>query len=1536
MFKDEDLKNHLETSSTVRIKSAVIAEWNMNIPDNIQKIGNYRYRPATPENPNDPNFKYKNIINTFDPNDQGNYYTNATDSDIEIDGGYKDDGSPKIFPTTKEKMTMLYSLEECFGRFRPRSGINKLMYFEDRYLHHSNQNLAKRPRYYMSDKNDKFKYWTSYRTETNIPRGISFSSENIVGKYFIDDAAPFIVYKDKVPSNRIVLKMQTHIGSVDLGPFNKKTGSFSDPFYGDINKRTPSDWKIQVLKDNNWIDVLSFKNTDVRKDGTPIIKEDGYVEVSYGLIVPDKYRDIFIKAEEYNSTAFLPSQSVIGYAYLIKPTQDSVGEYHIYTGQTSSGYEQFKPVYGWYLEEETVDRLTNFVTDLTAPIAYIEESTGLTKYTEFEYISGIRVAVESMTRINSPFDLIEISPRLTVDLSDKTLSYDVSKIASDLGVSGMPVGQLLASNGIITICDYDQAFNENNESSIISNFLTKNIQFKFYEIIVDVDGYDYFVPIKTMYAEGFPQTNFANRTVDISLRDLFFYLESMTAPELLIPNVSLSYAVSTLLDSIGFSNYGFKRVVGETELIIPFFFVGPGRSVAEVLNDLAVSSQTAMFFDEYNNFVMMSKNYMMPSDTQRETDLVLYGSKDFNDDGVFENKATSEKLANIIEISSADNKVYNGGRINYETKYIQKSVGSIKQASLMDKERIWIYKPALLWEVSGQENTKSINDETKNQSSYVLSAIPLTSDLSETIPTVSNNVVINNIIDLGEAVYWLSRYNGYFYANGEIIRFDAVEYNIPKIGLSDAKEINGEFVELQSNNVWITNVQEYQNYFSKLGFNGKIYPTGRVRIYTEPNYEEINGVLKLKNGPVAKHGRGQFGTKIVNHSAGLNQYWYNNDNVRGCMMHGKYLFSAFPSTTLTKVNSTGNTLTVKANTNINIGQQVTIESGTGALNPLQKTVVTAKPTPTTITISPAPTTPLLDATVLFTTITPNSSAGVAGKSDTLAQQTTRNSLIRNFLTSSYINESDLLKSQVAQTGTVQASALVMNGPYFTTAQNPTDFISYVYKPLDNKFKYFGTRMRVVGRVESNNQSQTPLGSSTYFSASGTSPSQNITIGGGSGGIGVMVNPSTNNGYYFELVALTESNLTKYNKDSSGIANMIFYKIESASESVPDDGVNVGDAIPVKLWSGLGKIVVDDGRFTGQSRMMAEETPTVYDIGIEYEDIGNSRKFYIYVNNTLITSVVDDKPLPVYNNVALFVRGSSRCMFEHLFALANNYSKVSNFQTDLPVNMIYGDNEINATESFRKYAMSGIIQSTYLSGISPSDQPQHNLYFEEFGTIMREAAYFNIKYDKAYPALHSKISPTFNSMKGYTVSGFRAGSYGAEFLIFNATDTVLSLDETTGNYLRIQGVTFTQQSQHELTVDEYFTKNSDFSNPKIEGTNVVESPFKAAQQYQDIKISRMTHGNNEFTIDSPYIQTQDAATNLMSWLVSKVVKPRKSVGLNIFAMPTLQLGDIVSIQYKDSENINQIEDSSKRFVVYNINYQRGIDGPSMSIYLSEVA
>jgi hypothetical protein len=1438
VFQNEELKQHIETSSTIRSQTAVIAEWNMNIPNNILKIGNYRYRPTASSELTDPDFKYRIVPNSFDKLDEGNYYTDATDADVVIDGGFDDEDSPQLFLSKKDKSKLIYSLEDCFQKFRPRSGINKASYFNSKFLHHTNINMAQRPRYYMADKNDGFKYWTSYRTENGIERGVANKFLNSLN--YIDDAVPFIVYKDPVPANRIVVKMQTNVGDLDLGPFTNSSGSFDDPLYGDRNKTTPVKWKVQYLDNDNWIDVISFNSFDTRSDGSPIIKSDGYVEISYGLIVPNKYKEVFVKAEEYSSVNPLPEKSVNGYAYLIKENELDIGIYYIWF---EGKYETFIPSYGWYLEEGEVDRLTNFATDLTDPISYIDSSNGKFAYREFSYLSGIRIVVDTMNKADSTFDLIEISPRLSVDLSDKTSSLSINKIASDLGVSGMPVGQLLASTGEVVLFDYDQAFNENNKGSIIHNYLTKNIQFKIYEIISDLNGYDYYVPIKTMYSEGFPSVSNQDRMVSLPLRDLFFYFESLTAPQILSTNASLSYAISLLFDSIGFSNYVFYRTENEKELIIPFFYIPPDKTIAEILNDLALSTQTAMFFDEYNNFVMMSKDYILPSNNERDVDLELIGSRDFEDTGVIENNRTQEKISNIIEISSEDSNVFNDGKINYQTRYIQKSYGSLRQASMIDQEKTWIYKPALLWEVAGTETTKAINDQANNQSSFVLGAIPLNSYLSNDVPLVVNNQVINNTMDFGEGVYWLSRYNGYFYANGEIIKYDAVEYNISGFG-----------------NVWINNVQEYQNYFSKLPFNGKIYPTGLIRIYSEPNYEVSGGITKLKNGEVFKHGRGQFGTTIVDHHAGLNSYWSDNANIRGCSMKSEYLFN------LSDPN-------ISANVPVILGE--------------------------------------------------------AGVSNSLATKTTRNGIIKNFLANSFLSESDINTLKSVQTGTIQSSALVMNGPSFTTTEKPVDFISYVNKPLNNKFKHFGTRVRLIGKIENNeNRGQTPIGTTGYYVVTGSKPEQSINIAGGSGGLAVMVNPSTNNGYYFEIIALTENNIEDYNDVSDNLHNIIFYKI------VKDAGSS--SAIPIKLWGGLSKIVVDDGKFTGQYRMAGEENPTVYDLAVEYQDIGNIRRFYLYINQKLITTVDDATPLPVYNNMGIFVRGSSRAMFENIYALSNNYSQNTSFALDTPIFSATDDPEIDANESFRKYAMSGIVQATHLSGISPSQSPSYNIYFEEFGTIMREAAYMNVRYDKAYPALYAKISPTFNRIKGYTVSGFKAGAYGAEFLIFNATDTALSLDETTGNYLRIQGVTFTQQSQHELSVDEYFNRISDFSNPDIVGDTIIRSPLKEFEKYQDIKISRMTHGKKDFSLEVPYIQTQDDANSLMSWIISKIMKPRKSVGVKIFSNPLLQLGDIVTIKYKDSNLIDQVSEQNTKFVVYNINYSKSVDGPEMTIYLSEVS
>jgi hypothetical protein len=1594
VFQSEELENHLKTSDTIKVESAVYAEWNMNQPGNIQAIGNYRYRPTYSGS------QYYLLPINYDPLDIGNWYTGATDSDVAIQSGFDDQDEPTLFVSTKEKMKILYSLNDCISPHRPRSGINKPLYLGNigstyetaQYitnpspinkvtdLQEVNQGyIVNRPRYYMSHKDDLFKYWTSYRTEYGVPsprfgeeatselrqvdRGVSFLTNE---KYFIEDAVPFVVYENQVPANKIVVKMQTNVGDVDLGTLRYGSTSIQDPLYGDSNKTTPVRWRVEKLdQDNSWETLISFDEVSLRNDGSPIIGFDGHVEITYGLQIPNEYKDIFIFADILANDTLLPDTAPEGYAYLVKESDRDLGIMWIFVNDE---WISFTPDYSWAVSDELINYNSNFVTQAANP-DYFEDVNGNPVFREFEWVNGLRIVVETMNKNNCSFDLIEISPRLLVDISESILSFSITKTMSDLGNGSVPIGGLSASTGQVEIFDADFSFNQNNAfsfetytGSILADYLDMPIKFLFYDITRDVDGIDYFIPIKTMYSESFPQVSGEASTISIIVRDLFFLLESKPAPELLLTDISLSWAITILLDYIGFSNYTFKRIAGYPEAIIPYFFVEPSQNVAEMLQKLAIASQSAIFFDEYNNLVIMSKEYIIPdSSDERATDSTLYG------------QVEGENLPSIINLSSQDKLVYNDGQINYTARYIQRSIGSTSTAQKLDEYKEYIYKPVLLWEVQGRESTKTVNQLGAQNSGYTLGAVPLNSSLTKEVPYVLNNATYNNIIDVGESVYWIPSYNGYFYANGEIIRFDAVEYSV-----------SGEIEP-----VWITSNQEYQDYFSKLPFNGKMFPTGNVRIYTKPEYEIIDGITNLKNGTVIDHGRGQFGTPVSSHLAGLgsSNYWADNSHVRGCIMNAsKYLF-----TTSSYIEYPSNL------------QQ-------GVAGKIQDS-------------------PYIDA-------------------DSFSQSSTRNGIIKNFLADSYATEEEVSYYKTTGPGTIQASALIINGPKFTDDLAASSFISYVYKDFIDQngeaipYKHFGTRMRIIGKVESGtDKSQTPSGGYAIFEGSSgdylhtssgnlsqVSPDQQVKVYGGSGGIGLGINKETNNGYFFEIVALTADNIEEYISDNGSgakVANILSspkpscvnnevtvytenqvdflvgesvlvsglidendplntrtalngeytitainndkksfkYVIESspplnttsniagtASQSVQEK-TNIsniyfykvvsdgnGSAIPVKLWSGLAQINVDSGDFVGQNRLAGESSTTVYDLSAEYINIGSARRFFLYMNGKQISVVDDTDPLPEYNNMAIFSRGSSRCMFENVYALANNYSENTTFTIDSGISKIFGDEMVDATEALRKYAISGIIQKTYLSGISSSEPPKYRMYFEEFGTILREVSYFNIKYDRAYPALYAKIMKTMNRVKGYSVSGFYAGSYGADFLIFNCTDFNLNLDDTSGNYLRIQGIAFTQDTTYTLTVDDYYKNKSILSDSNLGKSSTIFNPTRELKEYNKIKNSRIKYGVHQFTpIESPYIQSRDVAEDVFGWIIDKVSVPKKAVGINTFGTTNLQLGDIVKINYKDAQGqgIDIISPETSRFVIYNMEYKKDSSGLSTTIYLIEV-
>jgi hypothetical protein len=1535
MFQSDTLRNHLQTSYTIENQSLVFAEWNLNQPENIARIGNYRYRPGG----SIIDAQFATVPLTYDVNDTGGYYTGATDADIVVDGGYDDNGDPVSFTTAKNKMKMLYSLEDCFNPFRPRSGINKMIYLglsgagyiDSQYIANFGSDSATRPRYYLSSKYDQFKYWTSYRTQDGVEYGVSKTMFN--GRSYISDAVPFVVYNENITANRIVIKMQTNVGETDLGDIRVGETTIPDPLYGVANQTTPVRWRVEVLKGTSWVGVASFDENSLRSDGTAIIQSDGYVELAYGLQLPNEYKDIFVYAGEISSLDSLPTSASNGYAYLLKENADDKGIFYIYDG-VNSEWIGFNPVYNWDIADSFVSKNSKFITNLTDPDYFLNQGSKV--YRDIEIFKGIRIVVETMNKSNCTFDLIEMSPRLSADLTDRVQDFSITRTLSDLGNGKIPVGSLLAGTGQININDNDFAFIKENpfneitsQGSLVSKYLLTHVKFMFYDVVRNVDSYDYYVPIKTMYSEGFPQSQGNFDQISIGLRDAYLILESSPAPSLMLTDISLSASIMILLDYIGFSNYVFKRISGVPDPVIPYFFVAPNQNVAEVLTQLATATQSAMFFDEYNNFVLMTKEYLLPDLGGRDLDLTLFGNK------------VDSMLPNIIQVSSSNKGVNNNGQINYTQRYIQRTYGSTRQSMYSDEFKSWVYAPTLMWEVTGEQTTKAINETATEESSYSLSAMPLNSSLTIDVPTVINNTMTNNVLDVGESVYYIARYNGFFYANGEIIKYDAVEYSVTG----------------KTSPVWINNVQEYQDYFLNIPFNGKMYPTGKIRIYAEPEYITVGAITTMTAGPAKVHGRGQFGTAITNHDAGINTYWTDSNNVYGCQQQGNYIYSA--------------------------DQIVNYPLG------LEKNVA-------------------------------------AGISNAKARESYRNGIIKNTTSQTYWTEKQVNEFTSAQSGTVQSSALVFTGPSFDTGVSPRDYVSYIHKPLDNAYKHFGTRMRIIGKIESGaNKVQTPIGSAEYISISPTDSSQQMSISGGSGGIGVMVNNTTNNGYYFEIAALTNNNISSYydsNKKQivaypiavggislSGSGNRMvtvttsvdhqfkvgekvvmagFIRSSLSSEvngeftitsitartftydsgvSIPgiptsggqaeiyiDSGVNInnlifykvvegpdpvtgerGAAYPIKLWSGLGNIIVDAGRFTGQYRTVGESSPTVYDLAVEYKDNGAIRTFYLYVNDKQVATVVDSDPLTNNNNMCVFVRGSSKCMFENVYALSENYAQNTIATAVDNISEVFGDTEINSSEALRKYAVNGFVQASYLSGISSYQPPNFNMYFEEFGTILREVAHFNIKYDRAYPALYAKLAPTMNRIKTYSSSGFYAGAYGADFLIFNCLDRNINLDPTSGNFLRIQGITFTQNTTKTITVDDYFNKISNLSDPQFDSGNLVYSPLHAKELYNKIKISRTRHGNQDFSIDSIYIQTDAAANDTLGWIINRTMEPKKNIGMTTFGTQMIQLGDLVNISYTNTDGINVIADTETKFVVYNIEYARNSSGTNMTLYLAEV-
>jgi hypothetical protein len=230
---------------------------------------------------------------------------------------------------------LYFDLKQCFDQFRPRSGINKVLFLQSgKYI--DNIRSARRPRYYMASRDDSFKYWCSYRKEAGVERGISKSIDSTNIGYSIDDVSPFIVYKNTVPTNRIVVKLQTNLAETALSSFRNGDGGVVNDYLGDRSKSSiPKRWSIQYLNEiNNWVNAINFDENSTKSDGSNIVGWDGYVELYYGVVVPQKFKSSF-NFVDYIQLENIPSSGLNGEAYIVDSDENNPGLLKIWDSDDS-------------------------------------------------------------------------------------------------------------------------------------------------------------------------------------------------------------------------------------------------------------------------------------------------------------------------------------------------------------------------------------------------------------------------------------------------------------------------------------------------------------------------------------------------------------------------------------------------------------------------------------------------------------------------------------------------------------------------------------------------------------------------------------------------------------------------------------------------------------------------------------------------------------------------------------------------------------------------------------------------------------------------------------------------------------------------------------------------------------------------------------------------------------------------------------------------------------------------------------------------
>lgn len=459
--------------------------------------------------------------------------------------------------------------------------------------------------------------------------------------------------------------------------------------------------------------------------------------------------------------------------------------------------------------------ITAFGTDNAGTVTIYYNGTAWTKTEPVVPVAPVNMTSLRVTAgavAGKYIGLIEMSPRWVVDITDRIISFDISKESSSNPDDVLPVGLVSANSLTMELVSYEDprqmlSFEKTMTLNNTKTYLYKRVEvapyYKIYHsagTLSDSKGTYEKIKQGTFYLDSWNISEYGD--VSINALDGAKILQEIIAPGIVCKGFSTISIIRTLLDNIGFTNYNFNTTSNDKSVFAPrYWWSDDGKTTWDSIQEICRDSQMVAAFDENNILQFYTREFMFNS--TNPIDWTFRYDKDGNN------------LSNVLSFAKQDLSSAN------QVKVLWNSVTSNEY--LGNAQPLWKSSISEMGALSLEENLPSTRTSTSTPNYMTLKAV------------VQNEASKNQILD---------SFSGYVVIDSEIIEYDAVQYAY--------YDLNGT-----RNEVWVEDYPQALKYLGLAAPGASNYqPNNRYRIKTRgafdtkpaDHYANAQGILDAWKG----------------------------------------------------------------------------------------------------------------------------------------------------------------------------------------------------------------------------------------------------------------------------------------------------------------------------------------------------------------------------------------------------------------------------------------------------------------------------------------------------------------------------------------------------------------------------------------------------------------------------------------------------------------------------------------------------------------